>query len=236
MRRTTVSDVMTSSVLSVAPEASVDDIAAVLHRGAVRAVPVIEDDGLLVGVVSEADLLAAAERTDPGNGDPGNGWHRMHRPRHTHRHHPRAKSGATTARELMTAPAAVIAPDASVAAAARAMQEHGMSWLPVVGDDGQVTGVLGRSDLLAVFHRADALIRTEIVGDLLERMLMVHPLRVVVEVTEGVVIMTGVVDTWSDKELALRFAERIEGVVRVVDNLSFRVDGRFAPLRSFRDH
>ena len=64
-RRTTVSDVMTRGVLSVGPDAPFAEIATVLSTGAVRAVPVLDEDRRLLGVVSEADLLVTVEREVP---------------------------------------------------------------------------------------------------------------------------------------------------------------------------
>jgi CBS domain-containing protein len=226
MRRTTVSDVMTTGVLSVGPDASFREIATTLFAGAVRAVPVLSPDGRLLGVISEADLLVTAERLDPV---PDHPWWR-HRPRHTGRPEPASKAGGSTARELMSTPAVTVAPTATVAAAARAMREQRLSWLPVTDTDGRVLGVLGRSDLLAVFLRDDAAIRAEVVDGVLVGMLMVDPMRVSVGVVDGVVTLAGQLDTRTDAVLAARFVERLEGVVGVVDRLTYAVDAHDSDL------
>jgi CBS-domain-containing membrane protein len=226
MRRTTVRDVMTTNVLSVGPEAPFRLIATTLFAGAVRAVPVLDADGLLLGVISEADLLAGAERLDPV---PDHPWWR-HRPRHTGRPGPEGKAGGSTARELMSAPAVTVAPTATVAAAARAMREQSLSWLPVTDAQGRVVGVLGRSDLLAVFLRDDAAIRSEVVDVVLRGMLLVDPMRVSVGVVDGVVTVAGQLDTRTDAVLAVRFIERLEGVVGVVDRLTYAVDAHDSDL------
>jgi CBS domain-containing protein len=216
---------MTSGVLSVGPDAHFTDIATVLLTGAVRAVPVVDGDGRLLGVVSEADLLVTVEREEAADGR-----HRW-RPRHTQRPGPVAKVGARTARELMTAAAVTVAPDTTLARAARTMRERGLSWLPVVGLDGRVAGVLGRSDLLSVFLRDDAAIRAEVVEGVLLETMLIEPARVDVEVADGVVTLTGDLGTDRDAELAVRLVERVEGVVDVVDRLSRRVDGRVVTSR-----
>jgi CBS-domain-containing membrane protein len=226
MRRTTVRDVMTTGVLSVGPDAPFREVATTLFAGAVRAVPVLDADGLLLGVISEADLLATAERLDPA---PEYSWWRP-RPRHIGRPGPQSKAGASTARELMSAPAVTVAPTATVAAAARAMREQRLSWLPVTDTDGRVLGVLGRSDLLAVFLRDDAEIRAEVVDGVLVGMLLVDPMRVSVGVVDGVVTIAGQLDTRTDAELAVRFVERLEGVVGVVDRLTYVVDAHDSDL------
>ncbi|MBW0111826.1 CBS domain-containing protein [Pseudonocardia sp. KRD-182] len=217
---------MTTGVLSVGPDAAFTEVARALSTGAVRAVPVLDQEGRLLGVVSEADLLATAERAEPRQDRP---WWR-YRPRHTHRTGPQAKVGAGTARELMSAPAVTVGPRTTVARAARTMREHGLSWMPVVGPDGRVVGVLGRSDLLAVFLRSDAEIRTEVVDEVLGRMLLVDPTGISVEASDGVVTLSGEIDTRTDAILAVRFVERMEGVVEVVDRLRHRVDDRVATL------
>jgi CBS domain-containing protein len=58
-RKTTVAEVLTTSVASVAPSTPIPDVAATLYNAAVRALPVLDEDGSLLGVISEADLLAA---------------------------------------------------------------------------------------------------------------------------------------------------------------------------------
>ena len=133
----------------------------------------------------------------------------------------------------MSAVLVTIDPDATVAAAARLMREQGVNWLPVVADS-RLVGVLGRSDLLAVFFRSDAAIRTVIVEDVLVGALATDPNRVAVDVVDGVVTLTGELDTRIDAEVAVALTSRTEGVVDVVDRLSWQVEDRpdTIPVRS----
>jgi CBS domain-containing protein len=128
----------------------------------------------------------------------------------------------------MTTPVTTIGPRASVAHAARCMREHGLGWLPVVEEDGRVVGVLGRSDLLRVFSRPDREIRAEVVDEVLGRILFVDPGRIAVDVDHGVVTLAGQLDLRADAVVAVRLVERIEGVVAVVDRLTYRYDERLA--------
>ena len=128
----------------------------------------------------------------------------------------------------MTTPVTTIGPDVTVAHAARCMREHRLGWLPVVDDHGRLVGVLGRSDLLGVFSRPDAEIRDEVADEVFGRMLLVDPRRVDIAVDRGVVTLCGQLDTRADAELAVRFVERLEGVVAVVDRLTYRFDERLA--------
>ena len=225
-QRTTVADVMTTAVVAVPPSAPVPEVASTLSEAAVRAVPVVADQGDLLGVISEADLMAAIAATEPAE-------HRWWRPRHVHRGVPVARPGARTAGELMSAVLVTVDPDATVAAAARLMREQGVNWLPVVADS-RLVGVLGRSDLLAVFLRSDAAIRTEIVEDVLVGALATDPSRVAVDVVDGVVTLAGQLDTRIDAEVAVALTSRTEGVVDVVDGLSWQVQDRpdTIPVRS----
>jgi len=225
-QRTTVADVMTTAVVSVPPHTPVPEVASTLFVAAVRAVPVVSDEGDLLGVISEADLMAAIAATEPVE-------RRWWRPRHVHRGVPVARPGAQTAGDLMSAVLVTIDPGATVAAAARLMREQGVNWLPVVADS-RLVGVLGRSDLLAVFLRSDVAIRTEIVEDVLVGALATDPSRVAVDVVDGVVTLTGELDTHTDAEVAVALTSRTEGVVDVVDGLSWQVQDRpdTIPVRS----
>lgn len=218
MRRRTVRDVMTADVVWVRPTSPFAEIARLLHEAEVRAVPVLDEDRRLLGVVSEADLLptAAEEGSAP----------RWWRPRHIRRgrHQPRARGSTAVAADLMTTDVVTVAPDLPLGAAARRMRQQGVSWLPVVDADGRVVGVLGRSDVLSVFLRDDEEIRREIVDDVLKRMLVVDPDRVAVDVRGGVVTLSGELDTHAEVELAELFAERVDGVVGVENRLRAAID------------
>jgi CBS domain-containing protein len=214
-------------VLSVSVDAPFTEVARVLFTGGVRAVPVLDRDGALLGVVSEGDLLATAERGDPLPGQSGP-WQRLLRRRHSGHTVDSGRAGATTAGGLMTSPVTTIGPDATVAHAARCMREHRLGWLPVVDDGDRLVGVLGRTDLLSVFSRPDGEIRDEVADEVFGRMLLVDPRQVEIEVDGGVVTLSGQLDTRADAELAVRFVERLEGVVAVVDRLTYRYDERLA--------
>ena len=92
MRHTTVADVMSTTVISARPQDRFAHLTTLLHEAAIRAVPVVDPDGALLGVVSEADPMAAAARPD------GSAAKRWWHPRHIHRNGPESKAGATTYR------------------------------------------------------------------------------------------------------------------------------------------
>ena len=143
-----VKDLMTTPVVTVAPEIPFKEIVACLAEHRVSAVPVVDDSRRVLGVVSEADLLLKEEFPEgPAGGRLFQGRrHRMDR----------AKAAGDTAVELMTAPAITIGPDATVAEAARLQHRHQIKRLPVVDPAGPLLGIVSRADLLKVFLRADA--------------------------------------------------------------------------------
>lgn len=225
MRRSTAADVMTTAVLSVRPETPTAQVRALLHDRQVRAVPVVDAGGRLLGVVSEADVMVALERADTG---PRHPW----RPRHIRRPGPgREKAGAATAGELMSTPVVTAAPTDPVARLARILREHRLSWLPVLDDENRVVGVVGRSDLLAAYVRPDEDIRREIVDDVAGRILVLEPGRLDATVRDGMVTLHGRLDTHADTELAGRLVERVEGVVEVASELTWDVDERVGATR-----
>jgi CBS domain-containing protein len=213
MRHTSVADVMATDLVTASPDASFAHLAKLLHTAGVRAVPIVDEAGVLMGVVSEADLMASAARPDTAPGR----W----RARHIRRDQPEAKAGATTAAELMTAFAEAVAPTTPVATAARLMVERHFRWLPVCDEAGRVVGVISRSDVLTVFLRDDASTRTEVVDDVLAG--TPGSENVQVEVRDGVVTLSGQVPDRGDGERLVRATERVEGVVAVVDHLAYAV-------------
>jgi len=117
-----------------------------LRNAAIRAVPVVDDDRTLKGVVSEADLIAAVAQAE---GDA----RRWGRPRHIHHRSPQANPGATTAAELMTTDVETVTPTTRLPAAARTMMDRALSWMPVCDQAGRVEGVAAVVDHL--HHRTD---------------------------------------------------------------------------------
>src|SRR6266852_8248015 len=136
-----VKDIMTTRVVAVRRGATFKEMAATLRQFRVSAFPVIDDDGKVIGVVSEADLLAKEALADPGviTG-------LLH-------HRDVQKAGAFTAGDLMTHPAVTVRPEDSVEHAARLMFNLRIKRLPVVDAGGCLVGVVSRTDVLAVRDR-----------------------------------------------------------------------------------
>ncbi|MER5497540.1 CBS domain-containing protein [Streptomyces sp. NPDC002466] len=137
---------------------------------------------------------------------------------------------ALTAQKLMTSPAVTVHAEEAVADAARLMVRRGVERLPVVDEEERLVGIVTRRDLLCVFLRPDAEIRRRIREEVLADAADPPEDAVDVHVLDGVVTLVGRVRRRSRAVLLLRLAERVEGVVAVVDRLSAREDDtRLAP-------
>ncbi|MCK8437603.1 CBS domain-containing protein [Streptomyces sp. D2-8] len=204
-----VSDVMTHTVVAVARGAAFKDIVKVMEQWKVSAVPVLESEGRVIGLVSEADLLIKEEFRD---GEPD-----LARPL---RLSDLAKAGGMTAEQLMSSPAVTVHADATLAQAARLMARRKVKRLPVVDEDGVLKGIVSRADLLKVFLRPDEelaeVVRREVVDLLFPA--PVVPIRV--EVRDGVVILTGRIRDTSLVPVAARLVRAVEGVVGVECHLA----------------
>ncbi|MFJ8017752.1 CBS domain-containing protein [Streptomyces sp. NPDC096339] len=201
----TVADVMTTKVIAVTPSTGFKDIAAAMERWKVTALPVIEGEGRVVGVVSEADLLPKEE------------FHE-HRPgliEQMRRLGDTAKAGSTVAEQLMTTPAVTIRPDATLPRAARLMADRHVKRLPVVDADGTLTGIVSRADLLKVFLRTDEDLTAEIRESVVERLFPLSHGSVEVSVDQGVATLTGPVRDPNLISMAERLTHAVEGVVDV---------------------
>ncbi len=214
-----VKDVMTSEVTSVNGSTPFKDIAEILIFHGVSAVPVVDGDNHVVGVVSEADLLHKEEFREQYYRE---GYQPPLRVRLRHRH-TQDKARGDTAAELMTSPAVTVTASATVVAAARLMDEHDVKRLPVVDGEGCLVGIVSRHDLLKVFVRTDDDIAREIRDDVLGRALL-ETSDVRVHVAHGMVTLTGHMDLRSEARIAARLARRVSGVVDVIDKLEWKQD------------
>ncbi len=200
-----VRDAMTSQVLTVGPETSLKEVARLLVEHRISGVPVIDSDGRLLGVVSEADFLTK----DAGSPE------RRRRPLAFLSAHEDAavvnRVRARNAGEAMTSPVVSIAPDRPLGEAASRMEKGRINRLPVV-EDGRLIGIVTRADIVRAYARDDA----ELAGIVRESLRAVDGLRVVA-VQDGVVVLAGTVAHQSLAETARRVAERIDGVVAVDD-------------------
>jgi CBS domain-containing protein len=143
----TVADVMERDVISVHPGTGVKELAEMMHERHVGGAPVIDDDGRLVGIVTDGDLIA--EDAD------------IHAPAqidifgaivylgsfHKYEERLRRAVGATVG-EVMTTKVHTVHPDDSVRRAATLMRDHKINRVPVIDDEGRLVGLVTRTDIV----------------------------------------------------------------------------------------
>ncbi|KAA9377626.1 CBS domain-containing protein [Microbispora cellulosiformans] len=221
-----VRDVMTSEVASVNGSTPFRDVAEIMIAHGVSAVPVVDGEGHVIGLVSEADLLRKEEFREQfyreGYRPPLRARLREAVGHGTVRTQERARG--VTAAELMSAPAFTTRPYTSVVSAARLMSEHGVKRLPVVDDEDVLVGIISRHDLLKVLARGDADIAREIRDDVVGTCLWADLSGVEVSVENGVVTLTGSVGRRSQARVLTRMVERTNGVLGVADRLEWKED------------
>ncbi|MBO1414507.1 CBS domain-containing protein [Streptomyces sp. FH025] len=215
MQHRSVNDVMTREVVTARPDTPFKEVAALFHRNDITAIPVIDDQGRPLGMVSEADLIRKeAVLPDPEGRFPGRWLGAADR----------ARAEAETAGGLMTSPAVTARPGWSVPEAARAMDKHKVKRLPVVDEAGRLVGIVSRRDLLEVFLRHDAAIRDEINHDVLGQTLWLAPGDVRVSVHDGVVTLEGRLPRRSLVPIAEQLCRAVDGVVAVHATLDWTED------------
>jgi CBS domain-containing protein len=212
-----VEKIMTRDVLTVAPDAPLKEVAALLSANHISGVPVAGPDGTVVGVVSEADIVRK-EQGFPANPGRVSAWLLRRIDGELD------KIGARTAGDAMTAPALTARPGQQVSDVARLMVDNRINRLPVVAG-GRLVGIVSRADLVRAFHRSDEELEREIRDEVLLGVFFLSPDAFCVMVEGGVVRIQGTVPTAADAESVTRYLRRVPGVVDVTSELDWR-EGR----------
>lgn len=209
-----VRDIMATKVLSVTPMTPYHEIVNLLLDHDISGLPVVDADGNLLGIVSEADLISKEAYDEAPRRHLGflrdhiagrdTGWVR--------------KAAARNAQELMTSPVQSISPDDDLATAARMMLEGHLKRLPVL-ENGKLVGLIARHDLLRPFSRTDADITADVAAILADPMRSPESHEVTFTVREGVVLLKGRTRVPSDADVILAFVTGVPGVVAIEDGI-----------------
>ena len=226
------SDIMKSPVITAAPHTPVREIAALLLKHRISAVPIIEEDRL-VGLVSEGDLLRRHEiGTD--RADRGTPWWLwlLGTDRSIGEY---VKSHARYARDVMTREVVSVAPDTPLAEIATLLETHGIKRVPVLRG-GRLVGIVSRANLIQALattpdstcrtprrSSGDEAIRMRLMAEL-ERQLWWRRGSSSVIVAEGVVHYWGLISADDETTAARVAAENIAGVRGVEDHRRLMYD------------
>jgi CBS domain-containing protein len=216
-----VRDLMSREVVSVRPEVPLKEAAKLMVDHAYSGLPVVDEEGHVLGVLSEADLILKE-----------GGFEAVHHRRLARLFGDRqeaveqvAKIEAVTVAEAMTSPALTIEPDRPVHEAARLMIEDRVSRLPVV-ENGVIVGIISRDDVIRSYLRSDEEIAKTIREEVLLKGMWIDPATIEVRVEEGLVRLVGNVDRRSTAEILQHLVARVEGVMGVEAVLTWRDDDR----------
>ncbi|MFE7750738.1 CBS domain-containing protein [Streptomyces sp. NPDC057428] len=215
MRHRRIGELMTSEVVSVRGDAPFKEIVRVLSAHRVTAVPVVDAENRVIGVVSEGDLLRkTADQAAPGDlpAVPAlKAWER-------------AKAEGIRAQELMSAPAVCARPEWTVVEAARLMEVQGVKRLVVADEEDRLVGIVSRRDLLGIFLRKDESIQREIIEDVLAGTLRIDPAPLTVAVRDGRVELAGRLPFRGMVPAVERMCSMVDGVVSVSAHFAYDED------------
>lgn len=207
---------MTAHVHVATPSTPFKVLVRLLEENRISAVPIVDRQGMPVGVVSESDLLQKERWSELANEDS---------PLHLWRHRiERDKAQGVIALELMTSPPITVGLETPIPEAARLMQERKVRRLVVVDNRGRIAGVVTRSDLLQIFLRTDEDLRNELVRKIIPAVLPADSSTVDVNVECNVITLAGEVDRRTDAEILERLAHEVDGAVDVINKLTYRWD------------
>jgi CBS-domain-containing membrane protein len=228
-------DVMTTSVLTVAPETDVAEVAKIMLEHRISALPVLNAQGKLVGIVSEGDLI---NRTESETQHRASWWLRMasgddnvsREYLRTHGRH---------AEDVMTAEVVSVTPDTSLAEIAALLEKRHIKRVPVM-QGAKLVGIVSRANLLRGLAAwqppttkatpEDRTLREALVKALGEAGLPMHLVNVMVN--DGVAELWGLIDTQAQKRAAHAAVDSTPGVARMEDHLTVKT-GR---LRAIHGH
>lgn len=222
----TVRDVMTTPVFSVVPSTPLKDVAHLLIDHRISGVPVVDERGAVLGVVSEADFLLKEGGREAGR----RRWFGRIIGEGREAEARQVKIGAITAGEAMTSPAATIEASRPTTEAASLMVDRSVNRLPVV-EDGVLVGIVSRADLVRAFVRSDDQLAESIRQDVLLRVLWLDPELFDIDVSNGVATIRGKVERRSIAEMIERAVRNVPGVVDVVSAVTWEMeDDRVHPV------
>lgn len=220
-------DVMVTNVITVGPDAGVRDVAGLLLKNRISAVPVVGSKGELIGIVSEGDLL---RRVESGT-ERHRSWWLEYMMSNEMLAHEFVQSHASKVSDVMKRDVITASPDTSLGDIASLLEKNGIKRVPIV-KDGKIVGIVSRANLLQALaavkdtitipaHKDDNALRNQIMDELNSQSWS-RPGLVNVIVRDGVVELWGIVESDLQRQAVRVAAESTDGVKTVTDNLIVR--------------
>jgi CBS domain-containing protein len=221
-----IQDLMTRSVITALPSTDFQELVSIMAEHQVSGVPVVDEGGRLVGIVSEADLLR--DGSEDLRRTRALDW-LLHPGRAQE-----AQEREHDAASIMTSPVITVQPETSLWEAIRTLQHAGVKRLPVVNAAGRLVGMVSRADLLSAFVRTDEQI-AEQVRSIIRKVLTTDLREVDIEVKDGRVSLRGSIDHVAQREIIVDLVDDIPGVLAIQDDLETGPEGGrdipFAPIQ-----
>ncbi|MBI2154133.1 MAG: CBS domain-containing protein [Candidatus Rokubacteria bacterium] len=215
-----VEEIMTKDVIAVSPKTAVHEAAELMVDHAISGLPVVDDDGKVVGIVSEGDLIL---REKPRERTP---WWRVFFGDAERLALEYRKAHGTTVEEVMTRSLITVSPDLPIESAALVLDQHRIRRVPVLAD-GRLVGIVSRGDLIKVLSRAPAPAGGPPSDDRLVREMRARLAQepwisnrgIVVQAKDGLIALWGLVLTEAEKSALETMARTIEGAKGVESHL-----------------
>jgi CBS domain-containing protein len=214
-------DVMVSNVITVGADATVREVAGLLLKNRISAVPVVSQSGDILGIVSEGDMLRRVESHTLRH----RSWWLRLLTADTELRNEFVKSHSHKVVDVMTRKVLTVSPETPLGEIASVLERNGIKRVPVV-KDGKLVGIVSRANLLQAIATIgttpvtvdDATLRGKVMSQLDRQPLSWRALINVI-VHDGTVELWGMVDSESEKRAARVAAEVTPGVRAVADNL-----------------
>ena len=222
-----VRNFMTRDVITVASDTAVHAIAALMVEKRISGVPVLDDDGRVIGIVGQGDLL---HRAEVGTERRHKWWLRVFGdPNVMAREF--SKAHGLTARDVISRNVISVSPDAELREVADRLDRHKLKRLPVL-EDGRLAGIITRGDLVRALAEAKPAKSARIldngavykaINDSIQSHGWLNSNLLNVGVDGGVVQLSGFVQSTDQRDALRVLVEETDGVVRVDDQLKVGV-------------
>ncbi len=212
-------DIMTKNVISAAADTTVEQITALMMENHISAVPILDVDGTVIGLISEGDLMRRVE----GAGNAHKSWwlSLFSGPENTASDFVAMRS--RRAKDIMTRKVQVVAPDTPVADIARLLEEKRIKRVPVV-ENGKIVGIVSRGNLMQALASTPRVTlepstsnrkKREIVLAALAQVPGLNPAHLNVVVEDGRVDVWGLADSDAEEKAAWVALDNIDGLGEV---------------------